>query len=487
MNATLIRSDAKRTLPEGSFVYGLATLVTLTVFAIDAFTPLDIAVAVFYVVVVLLVASSGSSIAVLAATMVVAALTLAGFLIAHDDDYVGGAIARCVLSLLAIGSTSILSLRNLAKTAQLHEQIEMLNLTHDAVVVSDLEGNVTFWNHGAESLYGWNAQQAVGQHFHELTQTRAAVPLDELRAMLMKNGNWAGELQRVRNDGRVVTVMSRVAVWRDAKGAPRAILASNIDVTLQRQMTEELAKQQAELAHATRMTTLGEMAASMAHEVTQPMAAVVTSGDAALRWLNRPAPDVDEVARSIGQMIRSARRANEIVRQIRAMAKKRPTVCSRIALADVVDEAVEMMAPELQRHGVHCDVHRAPENPFVLADNVQLQQVIINLLLNAAQAMDQQDTPRLIVVMTTMLDGQRVQLSIEDTGSGIDTEVRERLFSPFFTTKTNGMGMGLSICRSIMEAHGGSIALDAAAATGTRFLITLPLESASAAQEETAV
>lgn len=735
LNATLIRSDATRHRPEGGLVFWLAALVALGVFCVDAFTPLDIAVAVFYVVVVLLVASSGSSMAVVGTTVAVGVLTLAGFLFSHGSDYTGSSIARCVVSLLAIGSTSILSLRNLAKTAQLHEQIDMLNLTHDAILVYDLGGKITFWNHGAETLYGWSAAQAVGQRIHDLTQTHAAAPLDEIYATLLSNGHWSGELQRVRRDGRAVSVMSRLAVWRDAKGEPRAILATNNDITLQKQMAEELAEQQkelraaidaipgmvwsasnegdvmfvnrrwqesgidtkdrgadlwaglvhpddlsrmrgdwrasvtsgrpldnlsrvrqrdgryrwmhiaaepqrdasgavrrwygvntdiearkraedaltrseaflvdaqrlsktgsigvapangemiwsneawrifgydpasevtpslalilarthpddraqveaahrggdtpaplidleyrlvmpdgalkyvhyvahlgppastdlayvgalmdvtdsrqtqealarsmAELAHVTRMTTLGEMAASMAHEVTQPMAAVVTSGDAALRWLNRVEPDVEEAARSIGQMIKSARRANEIVRQIRAMAQKRPAAFTRIALDDVVDEAVELMAREFQRNGVRCDVQRSREKPLVHADNVQLQQVVINLLMNAVQAMaEREGAPRRVVVATQTLNEQEVQLSIEDSGPGIGEQDRERLFNPFFTTKANGMGMGLSICRSIVEAHGGSIGLDAAAAPGARFLITLPLESA---QEE---
>jgi PAS domain S-box-containing protein len=616
VNAIAIRLQSKRTLSEASLAFCLATVIALGVFSIDAFTPLDIAVAVFYVVVVLIVASSGSRLAVMVATIAVAVMTLVGFFLSHDDSYTGSSVARCVLSLLAIVSTSILSLRNLANTSQLHEQIDMLDLTHDAIVVSDLHGKIMFWNRGAEALYGWRADQALGQRLHELTQTRAALPLEEIHAELIKTGTWTGELHRVRHDGSDVIVMSRVSVWRDSKGAPRAILATNNDITLQKKMAraleeqqaalrrseaflidaqrlsstgsigigadgaamiwsneayrifgydpakepvpaltlilervhpedrpgvetvfdfgnaqapyidmeyrlsmpdgdlkyvhfvahrgppastelayvgalmdvtaarrtqEALARSMAELTHATRLTTLGEMAASMAHEVTQPMAAVITSGDAALRWLGRSEPDLMEVSRSINQMIRSARRANDIVRHIRAMAQKRPAMFASVSLADIIDEATEMMGPEFQRNAVRCDVHYVPRNLYVCADSLQIHQVVINLLLNAVQAMAEvPGGARRIGISAAIVDERLVELSVEDSGAGIDEAIRERLFTPFVTTKANGIGMGLSICRSIIEAHGGCIALGESAGKGkgAKFLITLPLENA---------
>src|ERR1700755_214653 len=182
----------------------LAAVIALVVFLIDAFTPLDIAIAVLYVVVVLLVASTGSRPAAILTAWSCAALTVIAFAMSHDEHYSGGALARCAVSLLAIATTSVLALRNQKNTATLQEQLQLLDLTHDAIVVYDMNDLITFWNYGAEELYGWTAYQAIGQPIHELTQTRSSVPLDKIRSDVLRSGRWHGELRRVRNDGAAV-------------------------------------------------------------------------------------------------------------------------------------------------------------------------------------------------------------------------------------------------------------------------------------------
>jgi PAS domain S-box-containing protein len=174
-------------------------------------------------------------------------LTLVAFMMSHDENHSGGAIARCVVSLLAIGTTSLLALRNQANTARLQEQIQVLNLTHDAIVVYDMNDRITFWNQGAEELYGWSASQATGQRIHELTCTTSSIPVSQLRDEVVRNGCWEGELQRVRSDGSSLIVASRFALWRDDKGRPRAVLATNTDITARKRMEAELQRQQEEL------------------------------------------------------------------------------------------------------------------------------------------------------------------------------------------------------------------------------------------------
>lgn len=225
----------------------LAAAIALVVFLIDALTPLDVATAVLYVVVVLLVASTGSRPAAIVIAWSCVALTVIAFATSHDEHYSGGAIARCVVSLLAIATTSVLALRNQKNTATLQEQLKLLDLTHDAIVVYDMNDMITFWNHGAEELYGWTAHQAIGQPIHELTQTHPSASLDEVRSEMLRSGRWQGELQRVRNDGTTVIISSRWALWRDAKGKPRAVLATNNDITVRKQMEGELQRQKDEL------------------------------------------------------------------------------------------------------------------------------------------------------------------------------------------------------------------------------------------------
>ena len=191
-------------------LYALAAVIALAVFVFDAFTMIDIAVAVLYVTVVLLVASAGSRAATANVAWGCVALTLLGFIVSHNGHYSDGSVARCVVSLLAIATTSVLALRNQAGNDTLRKQLEMLDLTHDAIVVYDMSDRITFWNQGAERLYGWTAQQAMGQPLHELTQTRAStMPIDQIRRETLLHGGWHGELERIRNDGATVYISSR--------------------------------------------------------------------------------------------------------------------------------------------------------------------------------------------------------------------------------------------------------------------------------------
>ncbi|MNY11563.1 Sensor histidine kinase TmoS [compost metagenome] len=234
------------------------------------------------------------------------------------------------------------------------------------------------------------------------------------------------------------------------------------------------------------MTTLGELAASIAHEVTQPIAAIVTCGDSALRWLNRPQPDVGEATQSIDQMIRDARRSSDIIRQIRSMAQKRDPVYAETALDSLVRESIELMRRELQDHHVESVIDLTLPDAMICGDRVQLQQVLINLLMNAVQAMEGAGRPRRLWVNTALAESRQVQVTVRDAGKGIAPEDADRLFSAFFTTKAEGMGMGLSICRSIVEAHGGRIWADSPPEGGAAFHIMLPLHLADAADGECA-
>ncbi|MBN3759344.1 PAS domain S-box protein [Burkholderia sp. Ac-20365] len=710
-------------------LYLVAAVVALAVFVIDAFTMIDIAVAVLYATVVLLVASAGTRATTTNVAWGCVALTLLGYIVAHNGHYSDGSMARCVVSLLAIATTAMLALRNQASNDMLRKQLDMLDLTHDAIIVYDMADRITFWNQGAERLYGWTAAQALGRPLHGLTQTKAsAMSIDDIRRETALHGGWQGELQRIRKDGETVFISSRCTLWRDDRGKPLAVLATSNDITARKQMEAELRRQQdelratidaipgmvwsssrdgcpdymnrrwneygvkladdipdiwqsivhpddllamqaawrdavatgsalettarirrtdgvyrwmhigaeplrdahgeivrwygvntdieehkqtqqalqrseaflsdaqrlsrtgsigtrvpecdmwwseetyrildvpryvtptidliaarahpddieevkrtheramqgeshidsefrllltdgtvrhvhyvahlsapdsgkveyvgalmdvtdrvtaqqaldrstAELAHITRVTMLGEMAASIAHEVTQPLAAIVTAGDAATRWLNRPRPDLDEVGLSIGNMTRDAKRATDIIRQIRAMAQKRDPAPMPLDLNALAREAIELLRRELEAHAIEVETRNLQHVMRVCVDRVQIQQVIINLMMNAVQAMSLvKDRARRLKVVTHRVDEQHAQLRVEDSGTGISEENSRRLFSPFFTTRKEGMGIGLSICRSIVEAHGGRIWAESQEGRGTTMQFILPLD-----------
>ena len=221
---------------------------------------------------------------------------------------------------------------------------------------------------------------------------------------------------------------------------------------------EALAKARSELAHVSRVTGLGVLTASIAHEVNQPISAIITNGQAGLRWLARDEPEIEEIRRITKCVIADAWRASEIIARIRDMTSQRAPEQKLLSIEDIINESLSFLHHELQEKGIIVSLDLTRELPQIVGDRTQLQQVIVNLTINAVQAMTQlAPTDRRISVRTMLSDPETVCCSIEDSGPGIDQKHLPRLFDSFFTTKDTGMGMGLAICQSIVEAHGGSI------------------------------
>ena len=251
-----------------------------------------------------------------------------------------------------------------------------------------------------------------------------------------------------------------------------------VDMHDWKQAQEDLRNTQAELAHMTREMTMGEFAASIAHEVNQPLASIVTNGETGLRWLARPAPDVEKVQELTKRMVADARRASEIIDRIRAIVTGRKAQLIRLSLEDVIEESMVFLKQEFQSRGISVSLDLATELPQIVGDRTQLQQVIVNLVVNAMQAMAGPGR-RNIHVRTTLSDPETVCCAIEDSGPGVDSAAFPHLFDSFFTTKEAGMGMGLPISRSIIEAHGGRIRVENNSALGgARFSFDLPANGA---------
>jgi PAS domain S-box-containing protein len=260
------------------------------------------------------------------------------------------------------------------------------------------------------------------------------------------------------------------------------LVGAVMDVTEARQQQEALADAQAQLAHANRVATLGALAASIAHEVNQPLAAIVANGDANLRWLGRPVPDLVAVRDGLERMIADAERASGVVNRVRALARNKQSERHPVDVNAVISDVVKLVGREIASHQVALRLELAANLPAVLGDRVELQQLIINLVINGIQAMAAvADRPHRLAIRSRRDDGGDVQVTVEDSGHGIDPANANRLFDAFYSTKAGGMGLGLSICRSIVEAHGGRISACNCAAGGAIFSFTLPAAACRAA------
>lgn len=459
----------------------LAAALALAIFVVDTATSLDIAIAVLYVAVVLLAMDFAGQEGILVVAASCVLLTLLSFAIAHGTEASSGPILRVLVSLSAIAITALLAVRNQRTLAILREQASLLDLTHDTIFVRNHDDVITYWNRAASELYGWTSEQAVGRNAAELLQTQFATPPAMIMSELLEKGRWEGELIHRSREGRRIIVASRWALQRDGRGRPASVLETNNDVTERRLVEDGLHQAQSELAHVARVATLGELTASIAHEVNQPLAAVVTNGEAGLRWLARQVPEIGEARRSMENMIRNAQRASEVVRRLRALSRRGTQERMPLVPAEIVNEVAMLIGRELLAREVVLTIEIGDRLPLVSGDRVQLQQVLMNLLMNGIQAMAGANLRqrRLGVEVTRGADqiagGDCVVIAVSDSGPGIDLKHLPHLFEAFFTTREDGMGMGLSICRSIVEAHGGRIWAENLADGGACFRVSLPV------------
>ena len=452
----------------------IAAAFALGIFAVDAATTLDIAIAVLYVVVVLLSANFLQRRGVLIVASGCIALTVLAYLLSHPIE-ADTALVRVVMSLSAIAATAFLALKNQSANAEVRGQARLLDLTHDSIFVRDMGDVITYWNRGAEELYGWQRDEAVGTVSHQLMQTVFPVALEDITAQLFRVGRWEGELIHTKRDGSRLTLSSRWSLQRDERGRPVATMETNNDITERNHAQEALRRTQAELAHVNRVMTLGELTASIAHEVNQPLAGIVTNGAASLRWLDRKPPELDEARSAVQSMIDDGMRASEVIKRIRALSKKTELQKVRLSVNDLIDDVIRLVEREVLDQLVSLRLDIASALPAVLGDRVQLQQVIINLVMNGMDAMASvTGRPRELVIRAHRHEGEQVLIEVRDSGVGIEPQVIDNLFNAFFTTKPNGMGMGLSISRSIIEAHGGRIWATRNSGAGATFHFTLP-------------
>ena len=345
--------------------------------------------------------------------------------------------------------------------------------SEDAIVGKTLDGVVTAWNNAAEAMFGYRAEEMIGRPISLL------LPPDRIdeEAMILERLRRGERLRRfetirVRKDGGAIAVALTISPILDGSGA--IIGASKIirDITAERHSQSRIQELQSELAHVARLSTMGQMASAIAHELNQPLTAVGNYVGA----LSRVLADTNAGpgrARDIVERIRQqTTRAGEVIRRLRDHVAKRRTTRRLEDVNAVVSEAVELGLVGMQNRGVRVSVALDLDVGLAMIDSIQIGQVIINLVRNAVEAMEASATRELTV--STHARPRAVEIAVADTGPGIAPEIAGRLFQPFITSKPTGLGLGLSICRELVEAHDGELTVSPVAAGGTRFAIRLP-------------
>jgi PAS domain S-box-containing protein len=287
-----------------------------------------------------------------------------------------------------------------------------------------------------------------------------------------------GALQRKRyrrKDGEFIWADVTPFVVASTDSTPTFLGAVIVDITERKRAEEALQQAQADLARLNRVMLLGEMTASIGHEVNQPISAVITNAHAGLRWLDARRPDLDEVRQALSRIVRDGNRAGEVIDRIRALVRKVPPHQDRSNINETIHEVIALTQTEVERNGIRLQTRLADDLPLVPADRVQLQQVIMNLIVNAIEAMAGiGDKPRELTIASARGDANTVFVAVQDTGPGIDPADLDRLFQSFYTTKPDGIGMGLAISRSIVEAHGGTLSATPNQPHGATFQFTVP-------------
>ncbi len=349
------------------------------------------------------------------------------------------------------------------------------------VVVTNQAGDILLSNAASKAIWGriiisgLERRESSKAFWHDTGKRVAAAEWASIRAMNDGQAILNDLLDIETFDGQQKTIRNSAAPIRSADGQIVGAVIVNEDVTDVTRSEEKLRQAQAELAHVARVTMIGELTASIAHEVNQPLAAVVTGANAATRWLAAEPPDLDEAREAVQRIARDGTRASEVIRRIRALLKKSEPAKISVNLNKLIEETLALTQPELKQKKILLRMELAPHLPNVPADRVQVQQVLLNLFVNAVDSLSMvTDRPRVLRIQTERIEPDLVHVLVQDTGAGIKMGELERLFEPFHTTKPHGLGMGLTISRSIVEAHGGKLWATPNDARGATFQFTLP-------------
>jgi len=297
-----------------------------------------------------------------------------------------------------------------------------------------------------------------------------------VRGVMADQSHYVGECRVVLPDGTRRWIVLRGRVFQDSHGKPARMMGAATDITDRKQSELEIGQQRNELAHLSRVNMLGELAGSLAHELNQPLTAILSNAQAAQRFLAHDQADLNEVRDILTDIVSEDKRAGEVIRRLRLLLKKSDVHHQPLSVNQVVQEVLKLVRSDLVNQGVVVQTELAPDLPVSYSDRVQLQQVLINLVLNACDAMASGPAGgRKLIIRTALAKGEGICVSVADVGVGLAHDMLETIFEPFFTTKEHGMGLGLSVCRSIITAHGGKLWASNNPGRGATFHFTLPV------------
>jgi PAS domain S-box-containing protein len=354
--------------------------------------------------------------------------------------------------------------------AETRERLRIWNVSQDLLVVADLGGNYLTVNPAWTAVLGWSEAELRGKTSEWLLH-----PDDRAKTRAETHELAAGKMtQRFETRMRHKDGSYRWLSWKAVQDNAR-IYGMGRDVTELKDAEAKLSDARLELAQIGRRSTLAAMSGAIAHEIRQPLGAIVTNANAALRWLDRPTPDFDEVRDALKHIVTDGHRASEVIQSVRSMFSKGDHEGIPLDANELIRETIAIASGELDAARVTIELELSEPLPLISAHRGQLQQVVLNIVTNAADSMRNIDgRARLLRVRSRPFDSNGIALSVQDSGTGIEPENKERIFDAFFTTKSNGMGMGLAICRSIVEAHGGKLSMSPGVPHGSVFHIVLP-------------
>jgi PAS domain S-box-containing protein len=407
-----------------------------------------------------------------------------------ENNLTSSALAPARIAVIKLLATeAAMSLENIHLYSDLQERDtktrRIIDSALDAVLSIDERGSVTEWNVQAEALFGWRRDEALARILSELfipERYRDAHEKGLKHFLSTGEGpllNRRIEITACHRDGTEFPVEVSIAPYQidgnwEFSGFVRDITEKKAaEASMRRHREMEM-----ELAHANRVATMGQLSASIAHEVNQPIGAAVTNAHAALRWLKATPPNMDEVHHALSRIVSNGNRATDVISRIRAFIKKAPPCKDGLDVNQAVLEVVALTRSEAKKNKVAVQMQLADGLPVVQADRVQLQQVLLNLIINAIEAMCTSDAgSRRLLISSAMTASNDISVEVRDSGPGLPEASAEQIFQAFYTTKPAGLGMGLSICRSIVEAHGGQLRAAPRDPTGAAFTFTLPVRS----------
>ena len=362
---------------------------------------------------------------------------------------------------------------------ELRKLASLIEHSSDFIGMASVEGDVLFVNPAGQALVGLDGDEAVSatkmtDYIFEDDQEKFR---REAWPAMLQYGEWEGEVRfRHFKTGAAISMLQKAFCIRETGSErPLALATISRNITERKRIEDELRLAQSELAHVARVMTMGELTASIAHEINQPLAAIVNNANACVRLLASQPPDLEEGRLAVADIAESATKIAEVITRVRALLKKKPTARDRVDINEIILDALALVAGELEKNRISTQIDLLPDITPVLADRIQLEQVVLNLIMNGIEAMTAVTGPRRrLLVRSQMHESSNVLVVVHDTGAGLDPRDASHIFEAFFSTKPAGMGMGLPICRSIVEAHGGRLALAPNESEGATFEFTLP-------------